>query len=118
MIQGVFFFAYFEEPLLYYHFAGMIHPSEDEASILVGQLTDKFGDSTLSDVCIGDEEITFTKQYARRRDIIHYCLRKASTPLNLWVGTYKGTGTGTGRVNCLITEVPMGFLSPALAENV
>ena len=117
MIQGVFFFAYPNRPLSYYHFAGMIHPSESEPNALAGALTDKFGDSVLSDVNIGDYEVTFAKMYMSRIDIIRCSLSKVLHLPNVWRGTYEGLATGKGQINCLITEVPVEFLSPELVKE-
>jgi hypothetical protein len=112
LVQGVFFFAYFGEPLCYYHFSGMIHPSESKDSVLAGQLTDRFGDSILSNVRIDEKIVSFTKIYKHRADPIFLVLRKSSKMHNLWVGTYAGEKTGAGKVNCFITEVPLEFLTP------
>jgi len=118
MIQGVFFFSYFGGPLQYYHFSGMIYPKEEgDGQSLTGKLTDDFGCSTLSEIDIREEEITFTKKYKYRCDLIHYQMKPNHSFQNLWVGTYKGIAVGRDHFNCLIVEVPMKFLLPMLAQK-
>ena len=110
MIQGVFFFAYPGEPMQYYHFAGMIHPEQDSVE---GQLTDKFGDSVLTDVEVSvgtPETIAFTKTYTNRKDHIRYKFTRKSD--DIWLGVYDGPATGKGKVNAVITNVAFNFLTP------
>jgi len=116
MIQGVFFFAYHSGPLQYFHFSGMFHPKEESDGSLTGKLTDDFGCSTLPEINIDEEEITFTKKYNHRCDLIHYTLKPNRSFPNLWVGTYEGIATGRDCTNCLIVEVPVEFLSPTFTQ--
>ena len=107
MIQGVFFHEYAGVPRAPYHFAGTIHLKQDRSE---GQLTDIFGYSLLTEIQVAKYEVSFVKTYAKRTDPIKYTLNK-KPGTELWIGTYEGEKAGSDQVNCIITEVPIDFLS-------
>jgi len=93
-----------------YMYSGVIYPDKYNAmGGYAGQLTDHFGDSTLSEMLVLPELVKFTKKYTRRDDLIYYQLKKVG---DLWIGEYSGTATGSGTTQCIITEVNEGIFFP------
>ncbi|HBD05729.1 TPA: hypothetical protein DCZ32_04705 [Candidatus Uhrbacteria bacterium] len=99
--------AVVDRKLVHAMFAGVIFPDPD-GSGLVGQMSDSFGISILSNIVIGPDILSFTKQYDNRPSI-HYKFRKDGL---LWVGTYDGSDTGKGWAKCSLTEVPAEIFEP------
>lgn len=76
---------------------------EPESSIFMGEMADAFGESDLSEITLGPDELSFSKKYEHRADTIKYSFRRQGS---IWVGEYEGEKTGKGRSNCVLTEVP------------
>lgn len=93
-------------------FAGMIFPSSDALRLLTGHMIDRFGDSVLSDVHIGDTELRFSKQYADATLPISYSFRRYGQQGGLWVGEFAGEECGTGAANCVLASIPARLLRP------
>ena len=89
-----------------YGFYGTLNVGEEGG----GQLTDEHGKSTLSDVAVGERQLTFTKKYKGREDVIKYTLQQGED--GIWKGRYHGSFVGEGEVKCILTPIPENFMEP------
>lgn len=78
--------------------------------MLVGKMTDHYGESELFDVVLGPKALWFTKRYVHRDDLVLYKFKKGVD--DVWRGTYNGRSTGKGEAHCVLTVVPEDFLMP------
>lgn len=88
-------------------FSGVIGP---ECGLLVGRMTDHYGESELFDVVLGPKALWFTKRYVQRDDLVLYKFKKGAD--GIWRGTYDGRATGRGEAHCVLMEVPEDFFLP------
>lgn len=99
-------------------YAGIIFPNPERVHLpenkftdeFIGGMNDHFGESTLKDIVITDLEISFSKKYNRRDDVIHYSFKIKDG--NTWVGGYHGDEVGKGLSRCIITPVNDSFNDP------
>lgn len=85
-------------------FAGTIFPDPNSEGILLGEMEDYFGLSTLV-VTLSETKLSFTKKYDARPEVLKYSFRRQG---NLWVGNYeRDEGMNTkGEAWCILTPVP------------
>ena len=115
MIQGFFFYQDRSGQVCRCHYAGMIY--QDREPFLEGLLSDDYGESTLFDIEIDEERVSFTKIYHGRKDEIHYQFVRKEPGSPIWIGNYFGTATGSRHANCIITKVPIDFLTPTFCDT-
>ncbi len=82
-------------------------PNPPGKSVLAGRMNDHYGNSILTDIKITDSELSFTKKYDHREDLIYYKFRKQED--GTWKGAYKGKATGHGKSRCILTSVSPSF---------
>jgi hypothetical protein len=119
--QGGGVVAVVKKVLRRFMFSGVLYRDAESAMQgWVGNITDHYGESSLTRVHLGLDKIRFCKQYDHRKDVIEYILRRSSVPdLNKgswegqWVGNYSGQAVGEGTVKCILTEVNSKFFDPA-----
>ncbi|MFA6447133.1 MAG: hypothetical protein WCW31_02635 [Patescibacteria group bacterium] len=87
---------------------------ELESGIFMGEMVDDFGNSGLSEITLGPDELKFSKKYEHRADVIKYSFRRQDS---IWVGEYEGKKTGKGWSNCVLTEVPDTLFVALPAES-
>ncbi len=87
---------------------------ELESGIFMGEMVDAFGESDLSEITLGPDELSFSKKYEHRADVIKYSFRRQDS---IWVGEYEGKETGKGWSNCALTEVPDTLFVALPAES-
>lgn len=83
----------------------------DESGEWSGTILDTFGTSTMSDISLVEDRLTFNKRYDDDGNIIHYEFRL--TYDGLWVGSYSSDNVGTGAATCILTPVPKRMLKLA-----
>jgi len=90
-----------------------------ENGVMVGQLEDHYGSSTLSNILHTPDHFSFTKMYHRRdrpQSKIEYKFFKHGEH---WLGEYDGEFSGQGVACCTVTKVPDEFFDvEALAKIV
>ena len=93
-------------------FSGVLYEDPEHVlHALAGVMTDKYGDSTLSDGrFLSEDTLEFTKRYDQRDSEIRYSFKREGT---FWVGEFSGEKAGSGKANCTIIEVPEEFFLPA-----
>jgi hypothetical protein len=92
-------------------FAGTIFPASGNVlDTLVGDMTDDFGRSTLSEVILMPREVTFVKKYDDRPAVINYRFVRDG---GIWIGEFAGGEVRLGKARCVITEVPDIFFRPS-----
>lgn len=91
-------------------FSGVIIPEEDKPNILVGTMTDHYGESVLRGILIDAAVFHFVKFYLHRTDHIDYRFKKNAD--GTWHGTFKGKAVGMGQACCVLTPVPENFMLP------
>lgn len=96
-------------------FSGMFGLDEAGSTLMVGGMTDYFGESELTGIEFDADNLRFTKKYLNRSDLIQYQFKKYID--GTWHGTYRGIATDTGQACCIITTVPDGFLLPKADMN-
>lgn len=90
-------------------FSGVI--SQDPRNALgglLGEMTDYFGESILSDIRLTENCFTFQKKYNDRPDSIQYIFRKEKS---FWTGEWQGLAVGKGKAVCITTKVPESFFT-------
>jgi hypothetical protein len=98
------------ESLFRIMFAGFISPQIVEGKpVLVGEMNDQNGESTLTDIIIEPESLQFIKQYNGSPLKIKYIFQLKN---GIWVGEYFEPSIGSGQARCILTEVPEEFFSP------
>jgi hypothetical protein len=90
-------------------YAGGFGPSRNDPDILAGNMTDQAGESELSDIRLTEAELSFTKKYRYRDDLIEYTFRKQ--PDGTWKGIYSGPACGVGQSRCVLAQVADEFLA-------
>lgn len=90
-------------------FSGVIYPDSIKPSKLIGEMFDRYGESTLVNVKIGPEKMSFGKRYNHRNYNIRYKFERVG---NIWVGGFSHERTGKGDAKCIITEIPDNFTLP------
>ncbi len=88
---------------------GIVGPSAVK-EIYNGHMTDKWGESGITDFKISDTELSFTKNYANRPPIEYYFDKKEG---NIWLGSYQGRDCGTGDSKFIVTEINESFFEPS-----
>ncbi|HEY4507358.1 MAG TPA: hypothetical protein VJJ47_00525 [Candidatus Paceibacterota bacterium] len=80
-----------------------------------GSLEDRYGLSTLRDVRLGEQVISFTKCYEGREEILYTLyLQEDGT----WLGDYEGENVEGGRVRAVLVPVsPEFFLAEPLGKD-
>lgn len=127
LLQGVFFFedsslgigydlligerATIQTFQAYATFQAVISPYVDGCEGFGGGMSDRFGESLLSDVKISEKKISFAKQY-KNRPPIYYQFENKGGKGTWWEGTYKGKDTGEGLAHCLVQIVNNSFFMP------
>lgn len=97
--------------LCQYMFAGAMWQDPNHVlGDLTGHMQDSFGNSVLSDIRISESEVTFTKAYDRKEDLIRYTFKRQEG--QIWIGEYEGEACGTGVSSCIITKVDSEFFQP------
>ena len=93
--------------LMAHMWSGVIftNPETDQLS---GELIDDFGESTLANIELTPDRISFIKQYDNRRDNIFYSFTPEKS---YWVGKYSGELVGKGVARCILTELPDAFFA-------
>ncbi|MEK9131715.1 MAG: hypothetical protein AAB447_02275 [Patescibacteria group bacterium] len=98
-------------------FAGIIFSDQRQSrNNLRGYMLDTCGESVLKDISVSDREVSFTKHYDRRKDIIKYSFTVKHG--NTWIGQYSGDAVGVGLARCMITEVDDDFLLPNIPAEL
>ncbi len=105
-------------------FFGIVGPSPDSES-LSGHMTDRFGESVITDFAIGAETLTFTKTYGGRPSIFYEFKNEViseevvglpdlnlSNDQEVWFGKYSGPDCGSGKFKCIITPIKESFFIP------
>ncbi len=95
-------------------FSGMFGPEHEGSEILVGRMTDHYGESTLRGILYEDDVLNFVKLYDGRYDHIDYQFKKDAG--GIWRGTFTGKATGTGQANCVLTPILEDFLLPKVEQ--
>ncbi len=90
-------------------FAGAIW-TEPESDQFVGHLSDRYGEATIFNISLTDQDLIFDKKYEHRKDVIHYILHLNGLH---WIGEYSGEATGNGLVRCILTRALDFFFNPA-----
>lgn len=96
---------------LYY---GAFGPNPENGEELVGVTKDEYGEAELSDIKISENQLSFTKKYNHRDDLIFYAFQKQ--PNGTWEGKYQGDKVGEGETHCVLTQVTEDFFTPKLDE--
>lgn len=102
--------AAIQSGLCRFMYAGIIFPNPENKTELIGETSDRFGESRLFDIVIDCNEARFVKKYDNRNDTINYQFKKNG---NLWIGSYSGKATGEGGTKCIITDVPDNLFFPS-----
>ncbi len=92
-------------------FAGGFGPSREDPKVLVGDMTDQAGESSLAGIKLAGSEFSFTKQYEGREHLIRYKFQKQ--PDGTWSGewSFSGEAWGKGRARCVLAQVADDFLA-------
>lgn len=101
--------AVIQQGLVRDQFAGVLFPSDQDPEEYNGLMSDRIGESELSDVVITEDEFSFTKKYTFRDDPIRYTFHNEG---DIWVGTYTGPAVGSGTANCILTKVSKDLFDP------
>lgn len=72
-----------------------------------GEMTDKWGDSKITNFKIDGNRLTFVKTYKNRPGINYEFTQKG----DIWYGSYSGPDCGTGKSKCILTPVNESFWS-------
>jgi len=97
-----------QKAMVYAIYHGVVGPSEDGESFC-GQMHDRYGDSEISELLIGDTFLQFTKKYQNRPPIL-YSFREKNG--NVWIGTWMGDDCGVGKSKCIVTQIEESFFDP------
>jgi hypothetical protein len=89
-------------------YSGGFGRSPADSRIFTGNMVDPAGPSELSDITLSEKELSFTKRYYHRDDLIKYTFKKQSG--GTWKGNYFGHACGTGFSRCVINQVSEDFL--------
>lgn len=114
LIQGIFFqdWGSGSEPFC---FTGVIRDETGgSASLLSGELRDRFGHAVLSDIGFTGKGLTFKKQYLRapyNKELVEYAYELQ--PDDTWLGNWTRRGGNgecdSGFTRCIVTEVSEAF---------
>ncbi len=123
LIQGIFFYestapdiAYkpaegavvvMRDGKYYSLFSGVIAPVIGNETQYGGSLSDYFGPSTISNIRISDQKLSFDKKYDNSEKIIKYNFKKVG---RLYVGSYKGYKI-KGIARCILNEIGEDFFA-------
>jgi hypothetical protein len=88
-------------------FNGIIAPIIGDETQYGGNLSDYFGQSTISDVRISDRGLSFNKKYNDSEKIIKYTFKKMG---ELYIGSYKGQKI-KGIARCILNEINEEFFA-------
>jgi len=108
--------AVVEEGLVWDLFSGIIRQDPRHPNLLVGGMIDHYGESALREIILEAQEVSFSKKYARREDLIRY--RFTVKEENIWIGEYTGPKVGSGTAYCTVAEVPEWFIHPQHAQKI
>ncbi len=78
---------------------------DEHAESFSGEMTDKWGNSKITDFIINGNKLTFVKKYERRPGINYEFTKKG----DIWYGSYDGPDCGTGKSKCVLTPVDESF---------
>ena len=131
LLQGIFFYHGFagfgigfdpgigervtvETETQYDMFNGIVSFRKDNSYKLGGVMSDRFGDSELTDIAVSKDIFYFTKRYLKTisspKPIFYEFKRKNEQ--GIWQGRYKGESTGEGSAQCIINVVDEDFFLP------
>ncbi len=88
-------------------FSGVIAPHKDDGTTYGGELSDYFGESTLSEVEISDNTLSFLKTYKVSGYTSLYTFKRAGP---LWFGSWGSrSGSDNGCARCIVHSVTESF---------
>lgn len=97
-----------QEAMIYAMFHAVIGPSEEGESFC-GHMSDRWGNSAITNFKISDEELSFTKHYEDRPPINYLYGKKDG---NVWFGGYAGINCGRGISKCVVLPINEYFFDP------
>jgi hypothetical protein len=98
-----------QQAINYGMFHAIVGPSEEDPKILCGHMSDRWGNSKITDFKISEEELSFTKWYENRPPIDYTFVFKKE---NVYHGVYEGDDCGTGLCKCIVNEINKSFFDP------
>lgn len=92
-------------------FQGVVGSSSIDSSNYFGNMVDKWGESDITNFSMNESEniLTFEKHYPNRPLIKYFFDKKEG---QTWLGTYKGSDSGSGSAKLIVTESDEGFFIP------
>lgn len=90
-------------------FQAIIGQSEENENELCGHMSDRWGQSKITNFKLDDKELSFTKWYDRRPPIDYVFTDKKE---NVWLGNWEGEDCGTGPCKCVVAEIDESFFDP------
>lgn len=101
--------AKIEQTFNYGMFHAVIGPSSENPEILCGHMSDRWGNSIITDFMISEKELSFAKRYTNR-PAIHYIFGNKED--GTWKGIYEGPDCGRGTCKCVVIEINESFFDP------
>ena len=98
--------------MIFAMFHGIVGPNV--LNELTGEMSDKWGESSITNFELTENTLTYIKHY-NCRPPIHYSFTKKED--GSWSGKYSGIDCGEGEANIHVVETFESFLSPESIKN-
>jgi len=85
---------------------GIVESCDSTSKLFNGEMRDIWGNATISNFEISENELKFTKTYEKRPPIINLFTEKEN---GVWFGMFEGNDCGTGKTKCIVTEIDNTF---------
>lgn len=102
-----------QEAVNYSMFHAVVSTDEYEPQTLSGHMSDRWGQSTITEFIMNENGISFKKEYGGRPPI-RYSFREKKD--DIWYGTYTGPDCGTGTTKLIVTPINELFFTPVDEE--
>lgn len=98
-----------QDVMNYSMFHSVVGVDENHPNTFSGGMSDRWGQSAITEFIMNENGISFTKQYSGRPPI-RYSFRENKD--NIWYGTYLGSDCGSGTTKLIVTPIDESFFTP------